>query len=316
MPLLSRPCSRRPPPRNRARSRICAGATSGRRAAGASPRLPACAAQPCTYYMGATGGGVWKTETCGADWTPISDGQIETGSIGCDRRRRVQSRHRLGRHRQRRDPQQRDHRPRRLQVRRRRPHLAVHGPEGRRPDRQRRRAPDQPRRRVARRARLAVRAERRARHLQDDRRRQDLEEDAVRQRRDRRPRRRGQLRPTPTSSMPACIAASARAGTSFPEVPRREGGIYKSVDGGETWTKLSSGLPSTLIGKIDIGVARSQPSHGLRDGGGARQRRRAVQVRRCRRVVEARERRGEPAHAAVLLPLRRRQSEGRRTRSG
>lgn len=38
--------------------------------------------QPCTYYMGATGGGVWKTETCGADWIPISDGQIATGSIG------------------------------------------------------------------------------------------------------------------------------------------------------------------------------------------------------------------------------------------
>ena len=54
--------------------------------------------------------------------------------------------------------------------------------------------PDQPRRRLARGARVAVRAERRARHLQDDRRRQDVEEDAVRQRRDRRPRRRGQLR--------------------------------------------------------------------------------------------------------------------------
>src|SRR5215213_285489 len=38
--------------------------------------------QPCTFYMGATGGGVWKTETCGSDWTAISDGQIETGSIG------------------------------------------------------------------------------------------------------------------------------------------------------------------------------------------------------------------------------------------
>ncbi len=38
--------------------------------------------QPCTYYMGATGGGVWKTETCGAEWTPIADGQIATGSIG------------------------------------------------------------------------------------------------------------------------------------------------------------------------------------------------------------------------------------------
>ena len=38
--------------------------------------------QPCTYYMGATGGGVWKTENCGTDWTPICDGQIATGSIG------------------------------------------------------------------------------------------------------------------------------------------------------------------------------------------------------------------------------------------
>src|SRR5918992_448512 len=38
--------------------------------------------QPCTYYMGATGGGVWKTENCGSDWVPTSDGQIETGSIG------------------------------------------------------------------------------------------------------------------------------------------------------------------------------------------------------------------------------------------
>src|SRR6187549_4267092 len=38
--------------------------------------------QPCTFYMGATGGGVWKTESCGADWTPLGDGQIATGSIG------------------------------------------------------------------------------------------------------------------------------------------------------------------------------------------------------------------------------------------
>ncbi|MGE5199340.1 MAG: WD40/YVTN/BNR-like repeat-containing protein, partial [Rhodospirillaceae bacterium] len=38
--------------------------------------------QPCTFYMGATGGGVWKTTDCGALWAPVSDGQIETGSIG------------------------------------------------------------------------------------------------------------------------------------------------------------------------------------------------------------------------------------------
>jgi photosystem II stability/assembly factor-like uncharacterized protein len=42
--------------------------------------------------------------------------------------------------------------------------------------------------------------------------------------------------------------------------PATEGGIYKSLDGGETWAKLSNGLPGTLIGKIDIGVSRSRPA--------------------------------------------------------
>ena len=38
--------------------------------------------QPNVFYMGATGGGVWKTENYGITWTPITDGQIATGSIG------------------------------------------------------------------------------------------------------------------------------------------------------------------------------------------------------------------------------------------
>jgi photosystem II stability/assembly factor-like uncharacterized protein len=42
--------------------------------------------------------------------------------------------------------------------------------------------------------------------------------------------------------------------------PAREGGIYKSTDGGETWTKLTAGLPDDLIGKIDIDIARSNPT--------------------------------------------------------
>src|SRR5262247_3772176 len=36
--------------------------------------------QPNVFYMGATGGGVWKTENYGITWTPIADGQIPTGS--------------------------------------------------------------------------------------------------------------------------------------------------------------------------------------------------------------------------------------------
>jgi photosystem II stability/assembly factor-like uncharacterized protein len=38
--------------------------------------------QLCTFYMGATGGGVWKTTDCGATWHNVSDGFFATGSIG------------------------------------------------------------------------------------------------------------------------------------------------------------------------------------------------------------------------------------------
>ncbi len=38
--------------------------------------------QPRTFYMGSTGGGVWKTLDAGATWTNISDGQIPLGSMG------------------------------------------------------------------------------------------------------------------------------------------------------------------------------------------------------------------------------------------
>lgn len=33
-----------------------------------------------------------------------------------------------------------------------------------------------------------------------------------------------------------------------------EGGIFKSLDGGDTWEKLTAGLPEGLIGKIDLGI--------------------------------------------------------------
>ncbi len=40
----------------------------------------------------------------------------------------------------------------------------------------------------------------------------------------------------------------------------REGGAYKSVDGGETWTKMSAGLPDGLVGKGNIGVTAANPN--------------------------------------------------------
>ena len=38
--------------------------------------------EPFTFYMGPTGGGIWKTTDAGATWLPMSDGQIGVGSIG------------------------------------------------------------------------------------------------------------------------------------------------------------------------------------------------------------------------------------------
>ena len=37
------------------------------------------------------------------------------------------------------------------------------------------------------------------------------------------------------------------------------GGIYKSTDGGESWDKLTNGLPSGLIGKIDLTISDAAP---------------------------------------------------------
>ncbi len=40
------------------------------------------ASQPGTFYMGATGGGVWKTDDYGNHWANVSDGYFATPSIG------------------------------------------------------------------------------------------------------------------------------------------------------------------------------------------------------------------------------------------
>ncbi len=37
---------------------------------------------PFTYYMGTTGGGLWKTTDAGQQWENISDGYFKTGSVG------------------------------------------------------------------------------------------------------------------------------------------------------------------------------------------------------------------------------------------
>lgn len=38
--------------------------------------------EPMTFYIGSTGGGIWKTTDAGHNWTNISDGQLPVGSMG------------------------------------------------------------------------------------------------------------------------------------------------------------------------------------------------------------------------------------------
>src|SRR5947209_18039703 len=38
--------------------------------------------EPMTFYMGSTGGGIWKTTDAGHNWVNISDGQLPVGSMG------------------------------------------------------------------------------------------------------------------------------------------------------------------------------------------------------------------------------------------
>ena len=39
-----------------------------------------------------------------------------------------------------------------------------------------------------------------------------------------------------------------------------EGGIYRTRDGGETWTKLAGGLPEGLVGKVGLSISAANPS--------------------------------------------------------
>ena len=38
--------------------------------------------QPYIYYMGATGGGIWKTTDGGNTWLPLSDSGFHSSSVG------------------------------------------------------------------------------------------------------------------------------------------------------------------------------------------------------------------------------------------
>ena len=254
--------SRRPTPTPssiRIRIRICAGDRSVRTRGGRSTAAAGVRTQPNVFYMGATGGGVWKTENYGITWSPVSDGQIPTGSIGAldvadsnpnvvyagTGSEAIRSNVIVG--------------PRRLQVDRRGQDVAVRWPEGSRPDR--------PAERSIRRIRTSPTSRRSATRSAGGR-----TAASIAPRMAARPGRRccsSTIRPAwcrsrstgriPTRSTPARGAGSASRGRSSAAAPAAEGGVYKTTDGGDHWTRVGNGFPDDLIGKVWVDVAQSNP---------------------------------------------------------
>jgi photosystem II stability/assembly factor-like uncharacterized protein len=215
--------------------------------------------QPCTYYMGATGGGVWKTENCGSDWTPITDGQIATGSIGAidvsesnpnivwvgTGSAAIRSNVIIGRGVYRSGDAGRTWQLMGLRDAGQIGSIVVHpsnpdvvwlaalgSPFGPNDERGVFKTTDGGR---TWKKTLFVNRETGGRVV------------AVNY-------------SNPNELYAGMYRAFRKGWDIISGGPASEGGIYKSTDGGETWTRLSNGLPATLIGKIDIAIARSRPS--------------------------------------------------------
>ena len=269
--------------------------------------------QPNIGYFGATGGGLWKTTDGGETWAPVTDGQIGSASVGAVAVTETQSRHRLHRHGRVVHPRQHHAGRRRLQVDRRRQDMDAHRPARRAEHLEDPHPSDEPGHRLRRRVRPARRAERRARHFQEHRRRQDLAEASC------------SATPRPAAidlsidrNNPNVIYAALVGGVPQGIQMSSGGpgsGLFKSTDGGETWTEITRnpGMPA--------GVDRPHRRRGLRRRFEPRLRarrereRRPVQLGRRRRDVDAGQH--EPQHppARVLLHARHRRSRRTRTPS-
>jgi photosystem II stability/assembly factor-like uncharacterized protein len=213
--------------------------------------------QPRTFYMGSTGGGVWKTADAGATWQNISDGQIPLGSMGAIEvalsdpnvvyvgtgSSKIRSNVSIGRGMYKstdagrtwsfaglRDAGQiatvRVHPgdPNRVFV------AALGNPFAPNTERGVFRTTD------------GGRTWRKVLYLTDSTGAADLE-----------------LVP----GNPNVIFASMWRGQRKPWTivsGAREGGIYKSTDGGDTWTKLAGGLPAGLFGRSNVAISKANPS--------------------------------------------------------
>ena len=106
--------------------------------------------------------------------------------------------------------------------------------------------------------RAAVDVRRRPRSVQDDRWRSDVEGRAVGEPRYRRHGHGDGSRGSRTSSTRPPISAGDRSGSSIGGGP--ESGLYKTTNGGQSWTKLTKGLPTVEIGRIGLGINWKNPN--------------------------------------------------------
>jgi photosystem II stability/assembly factor-like uncharacterized protein len=214
------------------------------------------ASEPRTYYFGSTGGGVWKTTDGGVSWANVSDGQIPVGSMGAlevapsnpsivyagTGSSKIRSNVSIGRGMYKsvdagrtwtfaglRDVGQIAN----IRIHPSNPDRAfvstLGNPFAANPERGVYRTTD------------GGRSWKRVLFLNDSVGAADVE-----------------LHPT----NPDIVYASLWRGQRKPWTiisGAIEGGIYKSSDGGETWSKLGGGLPTGLFGRSNIGVSKAAP---------------------------------------------------------
>jgi len=213
--------------------------------------------QPFTFYMGSTGGGIWKTVDAGHNWTNLSDGQIPLGSMGAVEvspsnpdtiyvgtgSSKIRSNVSIGRGMYKstdagktwtfaglRDVGQIST----VRVHPTNPDLVYVAALGN---------PfiDSPERGVYR-STDGGKTWKNVLHISDSAGAADLE-----------------IQPGSPNVLFACMWHGQRKPWTIIS-GAREGGIYKSTDGGDHWTKLAGGLPNDLFGRSNVAISAAAPN--------------------------------------------------------
>src|SRR6476646_7988424 len=188
--------------------------------------------QPNVFYMGATGGGVWKTDNYGVSWAPVSDGQIPTGSIGAldvaDSMDAVLTWQYACLKEVGQIGQLKSH-PKNPDI----AYVAAIGqPFGWGPDRGVYRTKD------------GGKTWQKVLFINDQ---TGVVSIAINWQ-------------NPNELYAGAWRAQRKPWTIISGGPAAEGGVYKTTDGGDHWTRTSTGFPDDLIGKVWVDVAQSNPT--------------------------------------------------------